>query len=503
MSELENSLKTIAKGTSIGFLGVLFSKVFGYIYRLIVARIGVEQYGLISIGMALYAILTTIAIMGMSNGILRFVSYYREKDEPGRIKGTIFSALKLVTPSGIIFAIILFVFSKQIAISLFHDPSLSLVLKVFAIAIPLSAIRDIFLSISKAYHKIQYEVYAKNILENLAKVVLTFIFLFLGLDLFGASLAYTISIFLSLVLAFYLIEKNVFSIFKKSIRPIYANKELLLFSFPLLFGGIINSLIGWTDTLMLGFFRTSSEVGIYNAALPTAQLLYVAPLSLTAIFIPVLTNLYAKEKKEDFKNLYKVTTKWIFLMNLVILSLFFLSGTSLLGVMFGKEYLTGNNVLLLLGTFMFLGYLSTNSNSVLVVLKKTKLILFNVAVGATFNIILNLYLIPSKGLIGAAIATGVSLVIMGILSFAETYHYTKTIPFNFSYVKILISILMAYFITSQSLKLMSNLPTIIILISTLFIMSISYISLLFLTESFEKEDLAILKEIKRKVLGYR
>tara|TARA_Y100000034_G_scaffold135306_1_gene206666 strand:- start:468 stop:1973 length:1506 start_codon:yes stop_codon:yes gene_type:complete len=500
MSELENSLKAVAKGTSIGFLGVIFSKVFGYLYRLVVARIGVEQYGLISIGMALYAILTTIAIMGMSNGILRFVSYYREKDEPGRIKGTIFAALKLVTPFGIIFAIILFVFSKQIAIGLFHDPSLALVLKVFAIAIPFSAIRDIFLSVSKAYHKIQYEVYAKNILENLTKVILTFIFIFIGWNLFGASLAYTISIFLSLVLAFYLTEKNVFSIFKKSIKPLYANKELFLFSLPLLFSGMINSIIGWTDTLMLGFFRTSSEVGIYNAALPTAQLLYVAPLSLTAIFIPVLTNLYAKEKEEDFKNLYRVTTKWIFLMNLIILSLFFLAGTSLLRIMFGKEYMMGNNVLLLLGVFMFLGYLSANSNSVLVVLKKTKLILFNVIVGAAFNIILNLYLIPSKGLIGAAIATGVSIVIMGILSFAETYHYTKAIPFNFSYVKILVSILIAYFITSQSLKLMSNLPTTIIIVITLFVMSISYISLLFLTNSFEDEDLAILKVIKRKIL---
>jgi len=502
MSELENSLKIVAKGTGIGFLGVIFSKVFGYLYRLIVARVGIEQYGLISIGIALYAILTTISTLGMSNGILRFVSYYREKNEPNKIKGTILSSLKLVTPTGLVLAIILFVFSKPIAVNLFHDPNLSMIFKLFAIAIPFSAIRDIFLNVSKAYHKVQHEVYAKNILENLSKVILTFLLIYFGLNIFGASLAYTISIFLSLVLAYYLCEKKVFSIFKKSLKPVYMYKELLSFSFPMLFSGMINSIIGWTDILMLGFFKTSSEVGIYNVALPTAQLLYIAPLSLTAIFIPVLTNTHAKENKEDFKNLYKATTKWIFLMNLAMVALFFLSGDIIIKVLFGSKYITANSALLILGVSFFLAYLATNSNSVLVVLKKTKLILFNVIIGMILNIVLNFYLIPLKGLIGAAIATGISMTTIAILSFAETFYYTKAIPFNFSYLKILFSILVAYFVTSYLTRFVSFLPSPVILVISSFIIIISYIALLFLTKSFEKEDITILRVIRRRLLRF-
>ena len=136
MSELDNSLKAVAKGTGIGILGIALSKVFGYIYRIIIARIGAEQYGLVSMGIAVYALLTTIAILGMGYGVLRFVSYYRRNNESDKIKGVIFSSLNFVIPTGFILAILLFLFSKQIAIIFFNNQELSIIFKIFAIAIP-------------------------------------------------------------------------------------------------------------------------------------------------------------------------------------------------------------------------------------------------------------------------------------------------------------------------------------------------------------------------------
>ena len=441
MSELDNSLKAVAKGTGIGILGIALSKVFGYIYRIIIARIGAEQYGLVSMGIAVYALLTTIAILGMGYGVLRFVSYYRRNNESDKIKGVIFSSLNFVIPTGFILAILLFILSEEIALKFFHDPRLSVIFKLFAIAIPFSTIRDIFLNVSKAYHKVQYEVYSKHILENLSRIILTFLFILIGFGVMGVSLAYLISIFLSLALAFYLTEKKVFSVFNRSIKPIYSNKELILFSFPLLFSGAINSLIGWTSTIILGFFRSSSDVGVYNAALPTAQLLYIIPLSLTAISVPVLTALYAKENKEDFRDLYRITTKWIFLINLIPLSLFYLLGSVILQGFFGKEYISSINVLIILGISFFFGSLATNPNNILVVLKKTKLIFLNMSIGFFLNIILNAYLIPLKGLVGAAIAIGMSVIVMGILSLAQAFYYTKIIPFSTTYLKIAFSFL--------------------------------------------------------------
>ena len=91
---------------------------------------------------------------------------------------------------------------------------------------------------------------------------------------------------------------------------------------------------------------------------------------------------------------------------------------------------------------------------------------------------------------------------IAILSFAETFYYTKAIPFNFSYLKILFSILVAYFVTSYLTRFVSFLPSPVILVISSFIIIISYIALLFLTKSFEKEDITILRVIRRRLLRF-
>jgi hypothetical protein len=96
----------------------------------------------------------------------------------------------------------------------------------------------------------------------------------LGLGVVGAAWGWVLAIIVMPFLAFYFLEKKVFPIFKTKVKAISVDKELFTYSFPLLFAGIAGLVMGWTwtDTLMLGYFTSSTNVGIYNAALPTAQL---------------------------------------------------------------------------------------------------------------------------------------------------------------------------------------------------------------------------------------
>lgn len=68
-------------------------------------------------------------------------------------------------------------------------------------------------------------------------------------------------------LAFYFLEKKVFPLLKSDIKAVSMKKELFLFSFPLVFSGIAGMITTWTDTLMLGYFCTASDVGISDTAL--------------------------------------------------------------------------------------------------------------------------------------------------------------------------------------------------------------------------------------------
>jgi len=53
-------------------------------------------------------------------------------------------------------------------------------------------------------------------------------------------------------------------------------KKLLSFSVPLLAVSMLMMVMSWTDTLMLGYFKSPDVVGLYNAALPLANLNHIS-----------------------------------------------------------------------------------------------------------------------------------------------------------------------------------------------------------------------------------
>ncbi|MCK4967573.1 MAG: flippase, partial [Candidatus Aenigmarchaeota archaeon] len=322
---MQSNLKTMARGASLVFIGMFLSKVLTYFWRVIIARVGAEEYGLLSLGLAVLGIATTLSLLGLSSGVLRYVSYYSGKKDNARIKGVITTALKISVPISLIIAFLTYYFSKNIAIIIFHDTALIPVIKIIAIAIPLNVAATIFLSALRALQKIKYEVITKQIIESSTRLVFTLISIHIGLNLFGLTMAYGLSILATFILSFYYLQKKVFPILKTTIKSIFVYKELLTYSLPLVIAGFVGLIITWSDVLMLGMYKTSETVGIYNAALPTANLMMLFPTAILALFLPIITKEYAKGNIKIVNNTYITTTKWIFMANFpaLVLMMFF------------------------------------------------------------------------------------------------------------------------------------------------------------------------------------
>lgn len=509
MDDINNSLKKIAKGAGIFSIGLILSKALAYVYRLVIARVGIEQYGLFSIALAVFNILSVISLIGMSEGVIRFVSFYKGRSDQRRIKGIITSALKITLPLSIAFAVFLFFASNWIAVTFFHNNELSILFKIFAFGIPLDILRNVFFCSIKGLQKVEYEVYGKSLGENIAKVVLTLIAVYLGYGIISIAIMYVASIFISFILSFYFLEKKVFPIISTKIASIRSDKDLLFYSLPLLFTGFVFMIIQWTDTLMLGNLRTVSEVGLYNVALPTASLLYLFPSAIRALFFPVLSELHAQNKKDVFESVYRTVIKWVLAINSIIFVFLIVFSHQIIRILFGETYVKdkilffGGTIslsvlaLIILSLGMILGELLVPSKDVLMVLKKTKLIFLNTLTGAGLNIVLNYLLIPYYGIIGAAIATGISYFTMAAMVGIEAYLITRINPFTSSCTKVVITALFtllimvlfkAYSITNISYLIITGLSFLI-----------AYFALLLIIKSFDKEDVMIIDSIRQKL----
>ena len=502
MDDLENSLKKITKGAALIFLGLIISKILGYVYRILIARTGTEIYGLMSIGIAVFSLMTAISLLGLDRGLLRYVSFYKGKEDLEKANEVISFSFKITFFISILISIIFFIFSKQISLYFFHNQDLSIVFKILAVFIPFSVFRELISNIFQAFQKIKYEIYSKNIIENITKIILTIIFMIMGIKLIGFTIAYAFGILISSLTAFFFFKKKIFPSFKANLSISSSlKKELFVYSLPLTLSILITSIMNWTDTLMLGYFKTTSEVGIYNAALPTASFLYIVPSMLLTLFVPILTELYVREKKDIFEQIYKRVIKWIFLTNTILLGILYLFSKPILKILFGNEYVPASTALIILSMGYFVGFLMTPSTRVLMVIKRTKLIFINTLIIMIVNITLNFYLIPIYGINGAAIATATAFLIRAILLFVESILVVKIMPFNLKYVGILFSALISLFLVKTLSSSVEVNFFYLIFFSIIFV--IVYILLLIFTKSLEKEDIFILNSIKEKLINFR
>jgi O-antigen/teichoic acid export membrane protein len=499
---LNESLRTIAKGSGIGFAGAVFGTGVGYLSRMVIARyLGPEDYGLISLGFAAMMIASTISVMGFNSGMQRYIAYYRGKGDEGRIKGTIVSALKVTFPMSLLLMGFVLFNADWISTSIFHEPNLTSVLLVFAIGIPFWTLSTVFVSVAIAFKQIKYHVYTFYIFKDSFKLIAIVSFLLLGYGVIGAAVGWILAVVGMSILSFYFVEKKVFPVFSGTVRSNPMDKELFLFSYPLIFVGISSLVTGWTDTFMLGYFCTSSEVGIYNAALPTSKLLGVVLSPIGMIFGPVIVGLYAKDRINDLRRTYSSVTKWIFSLVFPGFLLMALFSKRILMILFGDAYVSGSTAMSILAFGVLITAMVGPAASVIGAYGRTKIIMWCSFFGASVNVLLNFFLIPIYGINGAAVATGFSLALTSIFHLIFAYRIGGVQPFRWSYAKPLfasvVSVAMVYGVTQYVIGV-----SVVSLIVMLFVFGLLYFFLLLLIKGFDEEDIVVMRAIDQR-LGTR
>jgi len=204
--------------------------------------------------------------------------------------------------------------------------------------------------------------------------------------------------------------------------------------------------------------------------------------------------------------LSKQVTKWIFMVTLPIALLIFIFPGAVLNLIFGAKYLEAQTALRFLLVGSFISALFTVSNNLISMLGKSRLILYNLLITSTINLILNSVLIPkatifsinnSNGLVGAALATLISIIFLNILFVFQTKKYLSFIPLKRKMIPIaLISIIPMLILFYLRSKIAVTLGAIAIL--TLLFLLI-YILLVLITSSLDENDWMIIKIIWKKI----
>lgn len=496
--EYVEAFKKVAKGGGITFLGTTLGYLLAYFGMLAIARyLGPSDYGLISLASAITAMIANFIPLGIPQGVLRYVSFYKGLNDTQRIKGTITSAMWIVTPLSLAASIILFFASEHLSLNVFNSKSLIPVLKAFSPTVFFLSMFYVFQSAILGFQEIKYVIFLREIFQNASRFSLIIVALLFGYGVYGATLAYVSATILTSILSFYYLIK-VFKFLSKKIKSTDVRHELLSFSWPLMFAGMIGSIVAWIDTLMVGYFYTPYQVGVYRAALTTAWLLSLIPTWFSTIFMPIVTEMYGQKKMAEIKKLNASVTKWVFIITLPFALLAITFSKEVLNVLYGSKFVEG----FLAFTILIMGYsivsvLSLNAQF-LQISGMTKFVMFNGVVAAIVDITLNYSLIPIYGINGAAIATAIAVTISSSLAFIEVYKKLLIQPFG----KVYFRIVLVFVILGIGLYYLPENVNIVGLRS-IFLVSVLFLALNFalmtIFRIFDENDILIIKAVRDKI----
>lgn len=397
--------QTIAK--NVFWLSI--SNVGGRLLRAVIiiyaARIlGASEWGMFSYAVSLVAFFGVLTDVGISPILIRETAKLQEKpEERARFLSASFalkSVFLAVSALIILFAVPL----------LGIEEGIKMILPIAVAIMIFDTFRELGSSLVRAIERTELEA-ALYLLTNAAIVVFGFLFLYASPSVTAFAYAYAIGTGIGMVATFFTLRKYFSGIFKKFSWRIL--KYILFSGWPFAISAILAALMIDTDILILGWLRSSEEVGFYSAAHRIIQLLYLLPAILSTSLLPAFSRLAGKSDEKLRAGLER-TLGLVYLVAIPMSIGGVILGKEIIHLIFGQEYLAAAAPFQILMAALLVNFPAVILTSAIFTYNKQTQIMRYAAIGGLLNVGLDFIFIPRFGMTGSAIVTVIAQLVANI-----------------------------------------------------------------------------------------
>lgn len=332
-------------GSAIMFAGNMGANVINYAYHLIMGRVlGPVEYGVLS---SLYSILYLVSIIpsSASISIVKFIS--SAKDD--QIYSVYSQIMKLIFKLSIIMSFIILISSTLIAKFLHIDNILSIIL--LAPILFLSLLTLVNQAASQGLIKFIGHI-VPTLISSTLKFLLGLIFVYIGWAVQGAMLAIAIGALISFIYSYGFIRKNIAKTKLKTVDL----KPFIKYSGPVLLQSLAFTSIFTVDVMLVKHFLDPFSAGIYAALSTLGKIIFFATSAISTTMFPVISK--RKSLNQDYRKIFFASLLITLIIAVFITFFYWLFPNIAIGILYGKDYLSVKNELVLMGIFMLFYTLS-------------------------------------------------------------------------------------------------------------------------------------------------
>lgn len=434
-ASVNNLLLHVAKGSGILFTGKLLAHVIKFITVFLIARLLMaEEFGRYNLALSVVMLVAGLSVLGFNTCLARYSSIYSKRNDTVKLVGTLQLCLGVPTLFGLLLTVALYFCASPVATVCFHDPELIPVIKLGCLIIPFLSLNLALTGAVKGLSQINQLVIADSLFLPSARLVMVTLFsLLIGIDALWAVASYHIALFGSTMLLLFFVHERVRLGPPSQIAEIDV-KEILTFSLPVYLSKILLIIRKPLQTFLLGSLSSLASVGVFAIATQINILGRFFHNAVVTSSMPVIAAIHSEKELDQLRLFYQTTSKWTLTLNLPLFLILILFPVEILSI-FGSSFESGVSVVMILAWTNLINTGTGLCGVLLDMSGHTTIRLVNSFFISVCTIGLNLWLIPAKGMIGAAWAVLSVELIANTLRICEIYFLYRILPFNISFLK--------------------------------------------------------------------
>lgn len=362
--------------------------------------LGPEQFGVLNYVLAIVAILCPLIGNGLDNILIReLVQLPGQKYE---ILGTAFF-MRLIG------GFLVFIFSSIVAAALRPGDQQSLILVALLASSSLLLATDVIELWFQSQMLSKYAIFAKGLAFLIILLVKAVLILYAA-PLYSFIVAGCAEALLGAIgLVIYFQQTN------GHIRQFRASmtmfRSLIRKGWPLILVGLAAIICLRIDQIFIAQMLGDTEVGIYSAAAKFTEFAYAVPALISISVLPILVESRTKSDslyEQRLQRFYDLMTLGSIAGSLLLA----VSSKIVIALFFGAAFDGAALILAVQIWSSVFVFLAVASNQHFIIENRAEICLYRTLIGAAANIVLNLVLIPLYGIMGAAIASVVSNMVI-------------------------------------------------------------------------------------------
>lgn len=406
----------VAKNTAYLVMAFVGQKILSFVYFTLVARaVGVEGAGKYVIATSFTTIFSIFVDLGLSNVLVREVAKVPER--AGKLLANVLGMKAVLAALSAIAATV-------VAGLLGYSPEVRLMIAVATAVMILDSVHLVFYSVMRGFQNLRYEAVGV-VTGQIVIITVGALFFALKLPLVSLVVALLCGSIWNVIWSARMLSRKFPVPIRFALDPGIV-KFFRDITVPFALAGIFSRVYSYIDSIMLSKLGTETDVGLYGVAYKLAFAFQFLPMSFAAAVYPAMSEYYVNDRKK-LGNVFVSSTKYLtFLVVPLAFGIATLARPIIMAV-YGPAFEGSALPLQILIVSLVFAFLYWPAGSLLNACDRQSSNTWIMGTTMVVNIVMNAFLLPKYGAVGAAVSALVGNLVLWAGALAAA---SKVTPFD-------------------------------------------------------------------------